>query len=164
MSPSMSLLSSAASSSSSSGVNPTAQLYKQFMRVLDRWPADPAGRQERDLRPHLQKSMKKAFYRKKGGDIQGQEEEPVLAPTYGQYQCEQRLRASIKLIENQHVKDFPHLYTTGMFGYRLDDIRKMNTDKYFHDIGIRKVKEPMWKSVFSLFRKEKDDLMEEKNI
>lgn len=52
------------------------------------------------------------------------------------------------MVENQHLKDFPHQYKTGMFGLEAEMLHLMTTDEMRENVGFREKPLTLFERIF----------------
>ncbi|CAJ0602766.1 unnamed protein product [Cylicocyclus nassatus] len=111
-------------------------LYKQYVRLVTKWPKDEYKSAERNLSVFLIKEVERQFR--------------TDTSTFDAGLCERRLRALEQISENQTAKLFPHQYKSGMFGLTLQQLQETSTEENRRQIGLGRegLLKRIWKAVF----------------
>uniref|UniRef100_A0A914YVC3 Ubiquinol-cytochrome-c reductase complex assembly factor 2 n=1 Tax=Panagrolaimus superbus TaxID=310955 RepID=A0A914YVC3_9BILA len=111
-----------------------SHLYKQYMRVIAKWPRDKFKNDQRNLGFFFERELEKVF------------KYSPIAPETGI--CERRLKALTELVDNRHQHDFPHKYTSGIFGMKLSQLHEINSDEFRQQIGLGEPKKSLFARLF----------------
>ncbi|EYB88681.1 hypothetical protein Y032_0243g3497 [Ancylostoma ceylanicum] len=84
-------------------------LYKQYVRLVTRWPKDQYKSPERDLAVFLSREVERQF----------KSEPSALDAAL----CERRYRALEQISENYTANLYPHQYKSGVFGLNLQQLQ-----------------------------------------
>ncbi|KAI1721091.1 hypothetical protein Ddc_07529 [Ditylenchus destructor] len=120
-----------------------AHLYKQYCRLLSKWPLDLKKSNDRNLKLFLEKAVEKSFH-----------EDPVdnekkLISSEDARQCNRKLQALQCLLDDEFNSAYPHKYKTGHFGMTPEQMSELNSEE-----GLRKLGLGPKKSLFArLFRR-----------
>ncbi|VDL80884.1 unnamed protein product [Nippostrongylus brasiliensis] len=111
-------------------------LYKQYVRLVARWPKDEFKGPDRDLAMFLSREVERQFVA-----------EPA---TIDVGQCERRYRALEQISSNTTARLFPHQYKSGVFGLNLQQLQDANSDENRKQFGLGRegVLKRLWKAVF----------------
>ena len=163
---------------------PGSYLYKHFKRIIDNWPIDSTKSSVRNLRFALERRLEREFS-PSSNQTSDPDDSRRLLPENNPVDCKRRLEGlkiknlfkSLKnlsalqqLANNQHQKDFPLSYKSGMNGYGIEHMRECNTDAGRKKMGLSEFKtldelqtisvyqtiKKWWKRVEMLFPKRED--------
>ncbi|CAL2042267.1 unnamed protein product [Caenorhabditis brenneri] len=107
-------------------------LYKQYVRIVGKWPKDANKAPERDFANFLSKEIERQF-------------QPGVLPATTI--CEKRLNALEQLLNNEVMKKHPNTYTSGVFGMRLADLQAASSEENRKQMGL-KPKESIFKKMY----------------
>ncbi|CAB3409624.1 unnamed protein product [Caenorhabditis bovis] len=99
-------------------------LYKQYLRLISKWPKDPFKSPERDFANFLSKDVERQF------------KEAKSIP-FDSALCEKRLNALEQLLNNEVVKKYPNNFTSGVFGLKLEDLQRASSEESRKQMGLK---------------------------
>uniref|UniRef100_A0AC35U1N5 Thioredoxin reductase 1, cytoplasmic n=1 Tax=Rhabditophanes sp. KR3021 TaxID=114890 RepID=A0AC35U1N5_9BILA len=102
-------------------------MYKNYLRLLAKWPRDPRKAPGRSLPLFMEKEVESSF--KKGGEGGNSRSPDAIL-------CQRRFDALSQLLNNTHLNDFPHSYKSGIFGLQVKQLEEINSDKFRKLIGL----------------------------
>ncbi|VDO41451.1 unnamed protein product [Haemonchus placei] len=111
-------------------------LYKQYVRLITKWPKDEFKSPERDLAVFLDNEIEKHFNTKPTRMDMGL--------------CERRYQALEQISSNTTAKLYPHQYKSGVFGLNLQQLQEANTEENRRHFGLGRegLLKRIWKAVF----------------
>ncbi|CAJ0952362.1 unnamed protein product, partial [Mesorhabditis belari] len=119
-----------------------ASQYKQFLRLVAKWPQDPHKSAERNLAHHLELQIQRF---RKDPTVFG--DDPVI--------CERRYIALERILNNEVLKQYPHDYVAGCFGQKLHQLQEINSENGRKYLGFDR--ESRWKTLWNkIFPKPSD--------
>ncbi|KAL6739603.1 hypothetical protein Aduo_013037 [Ancylostoma duodenale] len=111
-------------------------LYKQYVRLVTRWPKDQYKSPERDLAVFLSREVERQF----------KSEPSALDAAL----CERRYRALEQINENYTANLYPHQYKSGVFGLNLQQLQEASTEENRRQFGLGRegILKKVWKAIF----------------
>ncbi|CAJ0580378.1 unnamed protein product, partial [Mesorhabditis spiculigera] len=119
-----------------------ATQFKQFLRLVARWPKDPLKSEDRQLAFHLDQQIQRF---KKDPTVFGDDAAV----------CDKRYAALERIVNNDVFRQYPHNYTSGCFGLNLEKCKAINGESGRQTLGFGR--ESRWKALWNkLFPKPAD--------
>ncbi|KAI1729502.1 hypothetical protein DdX_01744 [Ditylenchus destructor] len=107
-----------------------AHLYKQYCRLLSKWPLDTKKSNDRNLKIFLEKAVEKSF------TVDPVDNEKKLVSSEDSRLCSRKLQALKSLLDDEFNRAYPHKYKTGQFGLTSEQMRELNSEEGFKQIGL----------------------------
>ncbi|ETN70851.1 hypothetical protein NECAME_14500 [Necator americanus] len=117
-------------------------LYKQYVRLVTKWPKDQYKSPERDLAVFLGREVERQF--------------KSDSSTLDAALCERRYRALEQINENHTAKLYPHQYKSGVFGLNAQQLQETSTEenRRLFGLGREGFLRRVWKVIFPPKRKD----------
>ncbi|KAI6208719.1 hypothetical protein M3Y96_00144800 [Aphelenchoides besseyi] len=108
-------------------------IYRQYQRIVSKWPQDRHKSFERNFKHFLERDVKRLCGQE---DLDKSQEETERTRNVVVSNHNANLKALQDLIDNQHMKTWPTNYTSGAFGLNLKQLREVNSDDFRKKIGL----------------------------
>ncbi|XP_042232831.1 ubiquinol-cytochrome-c reductase complex assembly factor 2-like [Homarus americanus] len=95
--------------------------YRNFMRLLDKWPVDPTKAGGRDLGEHLRVLVTRGF---KLGD----------ATHVDQVECHRIYSSLNRIASNTHSKQYPRSLTSTATGLSVEECRQISSKEFLEEM------------------------------